>query len=371
MNRRRRLWTMRIVAPVLGLFVTLLALEGVVRLLGLETASYNSISGFCRYDPELGWNLIPEQRTIFRGRHFESVVETSAQGLRDRYYPLEREPGRRRVLVLGDSVAWCWGVEMDQCFTKLVERALGDTDVITMGVPGYSTAQELLLYEREGSRFGADLVLLVFVGNDPVDNLDARKRPRFVVEPDGMRVTNQPVARRKSRIKEWLRQNSRLFVQLDFGSQVAQAWLKRLREGREGGENDAAPGNRFVSPTSSEEVESLPLTEAILDRLHSRVTADGAAFAIVSFDVPRTFVRLLERFCAERGCRIVDSAPAMQRGTEAGLHVRILSDGHLAPEGQQILAEVILAMLREEGWEAGRWPATASGAELAADGAFR
>ena len=70
---------------------------------------------------------------------------------RDREYPRERRvPGRRRILVLGDSVAWCWGVEREECFTERLEAALPDTDVINAGVPGYSTAQELLYYERDG-----------------------------------------------------------------------------------------------------------------------------------------------------------------------------------------------------------------------------
>ena len=43
------------------------------------------------------------------------------------------------------------GVEQDECFTERLENALGDTDVINAGVPGYSTAQELLFYEREGA----------------------------------------------------------------------------------------------------------------------------------------------------------------------------------------------------------------------------
>ena len=45
--------------------------------------------------------------------------------------------------------------------TKRLERALRDTDVINAGVPGYSTAQELLFYEREGRRYRPDIVVLV------------------------------------------------------------------------------------------------------------------------------------------------------------------------------------------------------------------
>jgi lysophospholipase L1-like esterase len=351
--------------------VTLLVLEGLVRLLNLQTASYNSISGFCQYDPELGWTLVPDQRTVFKGRHFTALVETNAEGLRDRHYAFERESGRKRILVLGDSVAWCWGVEMNSCFTKLIESELGDTDVITMGVPGYSSAQELLLYEREGRRYGADLVLLVFTGNDAVDNLDARKRPRFILTPEGLVLTNQPVERRKSRLKSWLRLNSKLFVQLDFGSQVGQEWLKRLRKRSAAPERKTAPPTRFVMPSESEEVGSLPLTEAILNRLHAQVTADGAAFAIVSFTAPESFVRSLDAFCASRGCGYLDTASAFEGGRAAGLEIFIPADGHLAPDGQVILAELILELLEERGLDPALGAGPESDPDLAAETGFR
>ena len=63
-------------------------------------------------------------------------VSQNAEGLRDRHYPYARDGGRRRILVLGDSVVWCWGVEQADCFTERLEAALPDTDVINAGVPG-------------------------------------------------------------------------------------------------------------------------------------------------------------------------------------------------------------------------------------------
>src|SRR5258705_3086210 len=153
-----------------GTAVALGVLEIAVRVLGIERASYHAIGGCTIYDPELGWRLAPSRETVFKVAHFTVRVSHNADGLRDRPYPREREPGRRRVLVLGDSFVWCWGVEQERCFTERLEAALGDTDVINAGVPGYSTAQELLFYEREGRRYRPDLVLLVFVPNDVVAN---------------------------------------------------------------------------------------------------------------------------------------------------------------------------------------------------------
>ncbi|MCI0400891.1 MAG: hypothetical protein L0Y67_05555 [Gammaproteobacteria bacterium] len=114
-------------------------LEGLVRILRLDAASKDPINSFCEYNEYLGWKLIPNTRTIFKGKHHFEVDETSQQGLRDCYYPAAREPGRHRILVLGDPFAWYWGVAQNECFTESIERRLADTDVINTSVPGYST----------------------------------------------------------------------------------------------------------------------------------------------------------------------------------------------------------------------------------------
>ncbi len=167
-------------ALLLGsVLLTLLVVEGVLRLFDLQLSSYHPISGFCQYDEVLGWRLVPNRTGLFQGTGFNVLVEQSEQGLRDRTYPYTRDAGRRRILVLGDSVVWCWGVEMKDCFTEILETELPMTDVIAAGAPGYGTAQELLLYEQELVRFQPDLTLLVFVSNDPSDNIARQNRPVF------------------------------------------------------------------------------------------------------------------------------------------------------------------------------------------------
>jgi hypothetical protein len=321
-----------------SLVATLLGLEAALRLAGFESASYHSISGFCEHDPDLGWRLVPGQRTVFRGRHFSAVVETSEQGLRDRPYSPWPEPGRRRILVLGDSVAWCWGVEIDRCFTKLLERALADTDVITMGVPGYSTAQELLLYERDGRGFHPDWVLLVFVGNDPVDNVDTRHRPRFRLAGDGLVLTNHPVPRRKSLVRAWLGQHSRLYAQANFGIQVAHELVRSRGEAA-----PAAPG--AFERVAASEAEALALTRALIERLHDRVTADGARLAVAAVDTDARSVTMLRETCAQRGCALLELDPFVHEAAAAGVAIRLAGDPHFSDEGQVVLAEALLATL--------------------------
>ncbi len=341
----RRAQGRKLLLLVASLGLTLLALEGLVRLLGLERASYHSISSFCRYDPDLGWNLIPNHRAVFHGRHFAAVVETSEQGLRDRLYSLVPEMGRRRVLVIGDSFAWCWGVEIEQCFTKRLESMLHGTDVITMGVPGYSTAQAMRLYELEGHRFNPDVVVLVFVGNDRGENMERSGRPHFELRDGSLVQTNVPVERGSGPLKEWLTRNSRLYVQAKFGTQVVHELLKVVVE-RMVPDEVAAPGSSGGVQEDSPQDVSWRLTEALLDRLKSRVETDGAELVIAVADTDAKTTDLLTQFCAARECRLTDAKPALQSAEAAGKQVRLVGDPHLAAAGQVILAESLLPLLR-------------------------
>jgi hypothetical protein len=51
-------------------------------------------------------------------------VETSAQGLRDRAFSPEPKPGVPRILMIGDSLTFGWGVPYEATFSKRIERLL-------------------------------------------------------------------------------------------------------------------------------------------------------------------------------------------------------------------------------------------------------
>jgi len=331
-----------------GTAVALGVLEIALRVLGIERASYHAIGGFTVYDPELGWRLAPSRETVFKGAHFTVRVSHNADGLRDRPYPREREPGRRRVLVLGDSFVWCWGVEQERCFTERLEAALGDTDVINAGVPGYSTAQELLFYEREGRRYRPDLVLLVFVPNDVVENLRGLG-PRFRLEDGQLVATNVPVPRRKDALGEWLNAHSRVFAELNYMAAMLRESSHELRH---------SPVHAAAGPAPREEQPTAPalapagkgerLTEALLDRLAADVKGDGARFAAVLEAMPPPMARWLHGFFAARGIPCLELGPALRMAEVRGERVRLIGDPHVATAGQAVVTSELLAFLERE-----------------------
>jgi len=183
--------------------------EFVARLAGYEP--YPTPQGFpeiFQYDAVLGWSQRPQASTVVEHPRFTSHVRINSGGLRDKEYPYLRSPGIKRILVLGDSFSWGWGVEAEETFPDLLEGALHNVEVINAGVPGYSTDQELIWLEREGLKYQPDLVILQFFENDVKDNnaelvAGVFYKPKFVLEPDGtLRLTGVPCP--KASVIRWL-----------------------------------------------------------------------------------------------------------------------------------------------------------------------
>jgi len=100
----------------------------------------------------------------------------NSKGLRaDREYPYEKPEGVKRIVSLGDSFTVGYEVEVEECFSSVLERELVAAgyrvEVLNAGVSGYSTAEACLYLEREMLRYDPDLVLLNFYSNDLVDNI--------------------------------------------------------------------------------------------------------------------------------------------------------------------------------------------------------
>lgn len=91
-----------------------------------------------------------------------------------------------RLLLLGDSVTFGWGVDQEEIFPEVLEKLLNynsptKTEVINAGVGGYNTYQEVQYFLREGIYFNPDMVVLIFVDNDfeiqkTIDERDKSKK---------------------------------------------------------------------------------------------------------------------------------------------------------------------------------------------------
>ena len=97
-----------------------------------------------------------------------ATVRINSDGFRDDEYPLEK--GQRwRIIFLGDSLTFGWGVEKEQSFEHLLERELDarePTEIINFGTGNYNTVQQVNLLLEKGLRYRPDQVVLFYFIND-------------------------------------------------------------------------------------------------------------------------------------------------------------------------------------------------------------
>jgi hypothetical protein len=116
--------------------------------------------------PDVLYELKPRLDTCFT--HVR--VRTGDDGLRLPAPVHPKLPGTYRVLLLGDSQVFGWGLEDDQTLGARLAHELGTdatpVEVVNAGVPGYNTAQEAAWLRARGPAYRPDCVMVLFVDND-------------------------------------------------------------------------------------------------------------------------------------------------------------------------------------------------------------
>ena len=130
----------------------------------------NAPNGLRVPDFELGWFHKSNLSTSWVSG---TTVRTNSIGLRDRNFEL-KECNEVRVLSLGDSFAFGFGVELHESYARQLEDLLQlehpklKISVINAAVSGYNTFQQKLIFERFHELLEPDLVLATFVASNDV-----------------------------------------------------------------------------------------------------------------------------------------------------------------------------------------------------------
>jgi lysophospholipase L1-like esterase len=101
-------------------------------------------------------------------------VHINDQGFRTPAFAEPKLPGTRRIVVLGDSSTFGWGVEEFQAYPRRLATALAKRwnvdpariEVLNLGVPGYSTFQGRVLLERSALALDPDAIVWSYLSND-------------------------------------------------------------------------------------------------------------------------------------------------------------------------------------------------------------
>lgn len=177
---QRARWKTRL-ALVLGSLVVALGAAEVVTRTWFPVAYRRPVEP----PPTHGWTRVIHQVSSTPGLTYElrpgaegdekgSHIVVNALGMRGPL-PLEPKPlGSLRIATLGDSVAFGFGVDESQMFTRVLEQKLNaraerkhDYEVLDFAVTGYSSREEASVLEFKALPLAPDLVLVAYYLNDP------------------------------------------------------------------------------------------------------------------------------------------------------------------------------------------------------------
>ena len=117
-------------------------------------------------DPLLIWRLQAGLDVEFEGQQ----VRTNEHHTRGAEFTDAREPGRYRIVCMGPSPTFGWGVAEDDTYSAVAERLLSrqglPVEVINAGVPGYTSWQGRNWLARDVVRWQPDLVTVAYDLND-------------------------------------------------------------------------------------------------------------------------------------------------------------------------------------------------------------
>jgi hypothetical protein len=152
-KERRHLWARRALLLALSCGFALLTCELIARALFLAPPyPYREPSLAYIRDPQLIYfHKVKQVGWIDDGK-----ASINSIGLRGPELVIPKPEDRFRILVIGDSLTFGWGVNDPETFCALVESTLNDgkkmhrVEVVNGGVSGYTTRQERVLLSLVG-----------------------------------------------------------------------------------------------------------------------------------------------------------------------------------------------------------------------------
>ena len=358
LNRRGRMkpLLLRVLAVSIGVAVGLASVELLLRT--LEGASE-------RGDLRALHVARPDRRWLYGLRpgadvRIQAPVDVRYRindgGFRDRNHPLRKPQGVFRIVALGDSVTFGYGVEEEESYSKQLEAIFARrsapprVEVLNFGVGGYNAYNEATQFADLGPSYGPDLVMVQFCINDlndPTLHFDRQTRLELGRLPDAafpnaaQRLPLAPPSGPLLRLCLLLHSCARIHSQL---------------AGLDARSTDSAALERTFAPRDGpEHTTEWSWLRARYREIAQTASEAGARFVVLAFPFDaqladperRSAQRQLQQMGREEGWQAIDLLPAFR---EAAPSQRLLADAwHPTAAGHRLAAEVIARALRCRG----------------------
>lgn len=379
----------RLIAVSLGLFISIVICEVTFRILEHREnsrSSYEGEGGRWLADGRWGWKPSPGKFRIITPE-FEMSGYVNELYLNDAPYYAKKDGSRTRVLAVGDSHTYAYGVSSEQTWIKILETKLNSTlgenkfRTYNAAAIGYSMQQYLLRlidqgpilkphYVIVGLSYATDLYDLlpperggwIYGPGKARDYFDITSSGQLVERhwepsppgyPDSQVTTTAAKVRNGLEYLATFRYLRRSRLALFVGSRV------KIR-GSTLWPNMEVVLEKEISPQHQYQWQ---LFEALLRRIKLESDRQGAKLIVVGIPyLPQIYDEIWEstfgrnpkysrtaaiervaRFSRREGIRYVDTLEAFRaKTTELGRWLHYRKDAHPTPEGHEVIADAIV-----------------------------
>jgi len=307
------------------------------------------------YHPVLGWYHQKGKKAILTKNGLEVEINTNSQGFRGRREYQENKPQEIiRIVTLGDSFAFGFGVEDNETFSSILEERYDNLEVINLGVAGYGIDQMYLSFQSIGAKFHPDYVLVAIY---PEDFWRATKafsdaghaKPYFSILNDGKFILNnvpvpEHVDLNQDQFPVLVHHGAieRILAQCAIYRQGKRAVLRLLKE------------LDWIDPDTTQE---WMVGRTILHQLVQEIRSSGALPIIllvpseswVRDSRPTSLHKSLARFSRRKKVSLLDLTSTFGKAAHRSNldDFYIESDGHWSVKGHQLAADAINQYLHQ------------------------
>lgn len=390
MNKTSRKFTIKSASRIILIIaVCILIIETVLRFY-IPTGGHTSFNHRIPH-PVFGWALQPGISYINNMPEGNIPVTHNSLGFRDVEHSIENSHDIFRILVLGDSYMEGYSVKLEDMFHRNIQLLAHmeniDIEIINMGVGGYGTLQEYLVFRDIGQHYKPDIVLLGFYsGNDLRNNslvlesininkgsMKSRSRPFLDSSDDTAWTITQhdyDGARRRY-FAERTRADSLANKLVTHSAFIKAVLLAKKRVERMLSKEDlslATIGSNYCQE-HPEYTDAWKTTKRILERLKNDTSHIGAELFV--FTVPALYEADKNKilFTPNRDLVCRENPPAYNRlkGILNGLDIEYIdllpsfrksmkndthnlfrrSDGHWNENGHRIAADIVYSAIKD------------------------
>lgn len=323
---------------IVSLIFSLFMSEAALRLIDARLAREPELQQWRQPSPTLGWELIPD----LEGKgHMGSNIRINSHGLRDVEHSWDKPQDTYRILGLGDSFTFGYGINLEHSYLKQLESLFKDNgksvEVINAGVIGYNFYQSLTYLKQKGINYHPDLIIFFYY----IDDLTG-----ISSKDEAMRVSNELVQDREkphsilstSYLYNFVT-NSISLIDVKFRSRTGADWIKSIED------REAYLRDRMATYKIDE--SQLKLLRGLLAELKQLSNQIGADLLIVAIPdaaqigIPemQTPYILLQRECENIRVPFLDIISIFEKQPDLKSLYLFPMDAHTNPRGNSIIAE--------------------------------